>query len=400
MGLNKMIKNTNFIEIACHQKGKSGQSAVGDVFLSEKTDRDARRVCVLADGLGSGIKAHVLGMLTATMAMKFVSANIDMQKASEIIMSTLPVCSKRKIGYSTFTIMDIFDDNNVSLVEYENPPYVFLRNGEICKIDKNRLMISAPALDKREVAFSDFQAEVGDRIVFFSDGVSQSGIGTAEYPIGWEENNAAEFIKDVVCDDPKISARKLARTVVAEAVRNDRGKAKDDISCVVVYFRRPRNLLVMTGPPIDKNKDTEMANIISTFEGKKIICGGTTANIVARETDEKVHVDLTNFDADIPPVCTLKGLDLVTEGTITLSKTAEMLEKGIEPEGTTQNAAQRLLKYFMDTDIIHFVVGTKINDAHQDPNLPVELDIRRNLIRRIVGLLENKYMKETRLQFI
>ena len=158
--------------------------------------------------------------------------------------------------------------------------------------------------------------------------------------------------------------------------------------------------MVLTGPPINRARDTKMAAMISDFPGTKIICGGTTANIVARELGGKIEVDLTEFDPVIPPPSRMSGVDLVTEGTITLSKTAELLESGAEPEGLKGNAATRLLGHFLESDVIRFVVGTKINDAHQDPNLPAELDIRRNLIKRIVSLLETKHLKEASIQFI
>lgn len=396
----KPMSNGCFIEIGFFQQSKWNQDATGDVFLSNKTQGDDRTVCVLADGLGSGIKANVLATLTATMALKFVGADIDMERASEIIMSTLPVCSKRKIGYSTFTIMDIAENGEVKIMEYDNPASVLLEGTEIRNVSKTKLMIDTKNLGQRELFFSGFNASEGDRIVAFTDGVTQSGIGSEKYPLGWTEPNALSYVKDLVTEEPNISARNLARAVVNRAAENDHGRAKDDISCAVVYFRRPRELMVMTGPPVNQNRDEKMVAMIRDFTGRKVICGGTTANIVARGYGQKVEVDLSEIDPVIPPSSRIPGIDLVTEGTITLSRTAEMLEKGLYPENMKRNAATRLLEHFLESDIIRFIVGTKINEAHQDPNLPAELDIRRNLIKRIVGLLEARYMKEATIQFI
>ncbi len=392
--------DNRFIEIGHYQNGKWSQGSVGDVFLSRKTPGDDRTVCVLADGLGSGVKANVLATLTATMALKFVAADIDMRKSSEIIMSTLPVCSKRKIGYSTFTIMDIGADGTVKIMEYDNPPYILMRRGELGDVAKRSLEMETKHLGVRELRYSGFMADVGDRIVAFTDGVSQSGIGTKRFPLGWTDTAAKDFVRDVVARNPDISARNLARAVVAKAAANDGSRAQDDISCAVVYFREPRRLMVMTGPPISPARDRRMADTIRDFHGKKIISGGTTANIVARELGLKVSVDLSEIDPVIPPSSSMRGIDLVTEGTLTLSRTADLLEKGADPENMRRNAATRMLEHFLESDIIQFVVGTKINDAHQDPNLPAELDIRRNLIKRIVGLLESKYLKEASIQYI
>ena len=309
-----MKSDSYFIEIGNFQNGKWNQGVAGDVFLSHKTPGGNRTVCVLADGLGSGIKANVLGTLTATMAMKFVVADIDMRKSSEIIMSTLPVCSRRKIGYSTFTIMDIGADGAVKIMEYDNPPYILMRGENVREPAKQRLDIETKHLGIRELSYSGFTAREGDRIVAFTDGVTQSGIGTRRYPLGWTEQEANAYVRNLVEQEPDISARNLARAVVTRAAANDGSLAKDDITCAVVYFREPRSLMVLTGPPINKNKDSRMAAMIKDFPGRKIICGGTTANIVSRELGRSVEVDLSEIDPVIPPSSNLRGIDLVTEG--------------------------------------------------------------------------------------
>jgi len=187
---------------------------------------------------------------------------------------------------------------------------------------------------------------------------------------------------------------------VERAFRNDRNTAHDDMSCAVINFRRPRRALVVTGPPFNPEHDAQMARMVTDFSGTRIICGGTTANIIARELCRQITVDLHNLDPVIPPPSRMQGIDLITEGTITLSRAAEMLERGQAPESLKPNPAVQLARMLLDSDIIEFVVGTKINDAHQDPSLPVELDIRRNLVRRIVRLLNEKHMKSASMRFI
>lgn len=388
-----------FVEIGCHQNPKKGQTAPGDIFLSQKTV-DRRTVCVLADGLGSGIKAHVLGTLTATMALRFVTENIDMQKAAHIIMSTLPVCSERHIGYSTFTIVDIRPDGQVSIVEYDNPSSTLLRGARCVHHPRQLVTIQTTNLGNRTLRFSSFSAAADDRIVFFTDGISQSGVGTQAYPLGWSEEAASAYALEQTRANPNISARELARSMVGRATCNDAYAARDDISCAVVYFRKPRKLLVVTGPPFDAGKDRGLAALVRDFDGSTIICGGTTAQIVARELGVGVRVDLSCRDAHIPPFSVMPGVDLVTEGALTLSRTTELLAHNSDPEGMQTNAAVLLLKHFINSDSIRFVVGTRINEAHQDPSLPAELDIRRNLIRRLTSILKDSYMKETSIEFV
>ncbi len=389
-----------FIEVDFARQSKAGQGAPGDVFFSSRLADEGRIVCVLADGLGSGIKANVLATLTATMAMKYISSEMDIRQAAEIIMATLPACSQRKIGYSTFTIVDIRNDGTIRMVEHDNPPYVLLRGAEQAMVEKAILEINTANLGQRKLLYSCFDVQKGSRLIIYSDGVSQSGMGSRQMPLGWTNDRAVSFLAKRVQQCPDISARQLSKEAVAKALGNDRYVAKDDISCAVINFRSPRKLLVLTGPPVDPSRDKLMAEKIAVYDGKTAICGGTTANIVARELGREVKIDLGRFDPAVPPISTIEGVDLVTEGTLTMSKAADILEKGQSPEQMTSNAAVKLVDAFLQSDIIEFMVGTRINQAHQDPNLPVGLDIRQNLLRRISDLLNSKYMKDARLTFV
>jgi len=181
----------------------------------------------------------------------------------------------------------------------------------------------------------------------------------------------------------------------------DIGKPKDDISCGVVYFREPRDMLVLTGPPVHPESDTEIAGIFASFSGKKVVSGGTTANIISREMKREVKVNMKSYDNTMPPWSDMEGADMVTEGIITLGAVSQMLEQHVEIDAYSekQNAATRMMDMFLDSDRITFIVGTKINEAHQDPTMPVELEIRRNVIKRIASLLKEKYRKEIQIRY-
>jgi hypothetical protein len=402
-----------FVEVGFHQAKKAGQGAEGDVFLSRKTE-DGRIISVLSDGLGSGIKAGVLATLTATMALKFIAEEIPIRRAASIIMKTLPVCKVRRISYATFTIVDIDNSNAVKIIEYDNPPYVLVRDRTQIEPIKTNVEVTRSAgrrkrsgeelpdlVKKATMHYSEFDARPGDRLVFFSDGVPQSGMGTRAKPIGWGNPAVQSFILNLVAEHPGISARELARRIVSEAEANDAYQTKDDVTCGVVYFRRPRKLLVLTGPSVDKERDREMAETFLKFPGKRVVCGGTTANILARELGKTISVSLKDIDPHMPPASAMDGADLVTEGIITLSRVAELLERpSPAPERGRPSPAARIVDLLLDSDQIDFIIGTKINEAHQDPSMPVELEIRRNIVKRIAGLLEEKHLKETRLRFI
>ncbi|MDP4116867.1 MAG: SpoIIE family protein phosphatase [Bacteroidota bacterium] len=389
-----------FIESEFYQLYKNKQHVCGDVFLQHKIKDEDRIISVLSDGLGSGIKANVLATLTATMAINFISHSKGVRSTAETIMKTLPVCKVRKISYSTFTIVDIDKNGLTKIIEYDTPPFLLIRNNQLIQVKSTTIELKYHKNKEDVLIYSEFTAQMGDRIIFFSDGVSQAGMGTKQMPLGWGNESIACYVLNSIKNNNDISARDLAKEIAAKAHFNDGYKPKDDITAGVIYFRKPRKLMLLTGPPFSPLKDAYIAKEIDSFDGKKVICGGTTAKIVSRELNRAVRVDMSHMDDAVPPCCTMAGIDLITEGTYTLGKVMEILENDSYNSYTEDNGVSKLCNFLLNSDIICFVVGTRINQAHQDPNIPIELGIRRNLIKNITKLLEEKFLKEIVLQYL
>jgi hypothetical protein len=166
----------------------------------------------------------------------------------------------------------------------------------------------------------------------------------------------------------------------------------------VIYLRNPRRTLILTGPPFNSERDGEYANMVVNFKGKKVICGGTTSGIIARQLGREVTTDILSPCGDLPPVSDMKGVDLITEGILTLTRVAKYLAE--DKIKHLSDAASKLVDLLLNSDIIDFVVGTRINEAHQDPSLPIDLEIRRNIIKKIAGILEEKYLRKVNLMYI
>jgi hypothetical protein len=388
------------IEVEVNQKSHEAERICGDVFLSEKYKEESRLILVLSDGVGHGVKANVLATLTATMALNFTKEHKEVQTIAEIIMNTLPLDNKRKISYATFTIVDIDFNGKITILEYDNPTTLILRGNKIYKPKWERITLESEKNKGKELKTCSFEFKKEDRLVIASDGVIQSGLGTEKYPFGWGHENFQEFVKRLIYNNPGMSANKLSTKVVNMAYQNDNYYAKDDTSCCAVYFREPRKLLVCTGPPFEKDKDKELAGKVKNFEGKKIISGATTGDIIARELNLSIEDSFEFEDPDLPPVSYMHGVDLVTEGILTLSKVADILKKYNGNYILKKGPADQIVRLLKDSDKIHFIIGTRINEAHQDPNLPVELEIRRTVVKRIANTLEKKFLKEITLEYI
>ncbi|MFW5694801.1 MAG: SpoIIE family protein phosphatase [Alkalispirochaeta sp.] len=393
------------IEVGYAQRQKQGELAAGDTVRLRRIPAEERAIVVLSDGLGSGVKASVLSTLTATMALQYSSSDIEPSRVAGIIMRTLPECSVRKIRYATFTSVDVSASGRCGIVTYDNPgPYLVGQDG--CREFSLDEVDLGTAAGNRSTAYGGtVTLQLGEYLVLLSDGVTQSGMGTVGFPFGWGGDGVRRRLEELVKEVPGISARELSRRIVDQALQFDGGRPRDDISCAVVYLRHPRRALVATGPPMDPERDVEVAALLRDFPGRRIIAGGTTANLVARELEREIRVDLSAIDPEVPPTSHMEGIDLVTEGTITMSCVAKFLESEESadqlPRGRAKhNGATRLLSALLESDEIHLIVGTRINEAHQNPSVPVELEIRRNLMKRIARVLEERYLKRTQLQFI
>lgn len=393
--------NKNFyIEVNSQQRNHDGERICGDVFLYRYIKEEDRVISVLSDGMGHGVKANILATLTATMALSFTQEHKEVDRIAEIIMNTLPVCSDRKISYSTFTIIDIESSGRATILEYDNPSTVVLRGNQQFDPSWKKVILDKGKHAGKVLKTCSFMPQREDRIIFCSDGVSQSGMGSEDYPFGWERDNIASYAASLVTSEASISAMMLAGKIVTMAHKHDGYKARDDISCAAIYFRQPRKLLICTGPPYEKEKDKNLASKVDGFKDKVILCGGTTADIVARELNRKIIDELIFEDPELPPESFLEGIDLVTEGILTLQKVNEILKTYNNSVRLGKGPADKIVRLVMESDEIHFIIGTRINIAHQDPNLPVDLEIRRTVVKRIARLLEEKWLKKVSFEYI
>ena len=384
-----------FIDVACAQKKKYNQNAYGDYFTSLRFPNRNRIVAVLSDGLGSGIKANILACMTSTMLLKFLEKNSDIEKSCEIIMNSLPVCRVRGISYSTFSAIDCYESGKAKIVEEGNPDFIWIRNGEVLKPEYQ--IIESKDFKNRKMRVYNIKLEKYDRIIFCSDGATQVAMGTRVYPLGLERSGLIKIILSKLEQEPEISSKDLSEYLVRQIERIAPNKElKDDTSIVSLYCRDPRESLIFTGPPYHQDKDNYYAKTFIEFTGKKAIAGGTTANIISRELNIPVTTDVVTTRGKLPGLSNMEGVDLVTEGILTLTKTLEYLESG-KPE---EDAAKILMDFMLDSDCISFLVGAQMNKAHYDPNLPIEIEIRKNVIKQIAKVLEEKYLKKVNVQFV
>ncbi|MFI3263209.1 MAG: SpoIIE family protein phosphatase [Rikenellaceae bacterium] len=388
-----------FIELDSSQAYEAQQSVSGDVYLQKKYD--GRIVAVLSDGAGSGIKANVIASVISSMVINHVYSEESSLRVAKAAIETFARGDKSDdINQATFTIIDIKEDGKVKVIEFENPPTIFLRNNKIFNPPQKEEIVTLNTGKQLKINVIEFKSKVEDRIVVYSDGVIQSGFNTRRLPKGWGKEKLKDFILETLEEKPTISARSLSRKVISSAEKNDLYVVKNDTSCASVYFREPRSLMVCTGAPFDRKKDTFLAELVDTYKGEVIISGGTTSQIIARELKREVNVVMKRDPSGLPPVSTMDGATLITEGVMTLGKVRLLLETAVGTNFTGRGTDSRIVRMLLDHDVIEFYVGTSINSLHQHPDLPIELELRRNVIKDIARLLEYKFLKNVIVNYI
>lgn len=377
------------VDTAYRSLNKYGEELCGDKVLISRT-KDAT-VAVLADGLGSGVKANILSTLTSSIISTMLEEGATLVEAVETIAKTLPVCNVRKLAYSTFSVIKISDNGDVSLVEFDNPPCVFVRNGRV--IDLEDCSEIKECADKT-VKESHFTVHAGDVIALISDGIVYAGVGQA-LNFGWNWENVSSWLAKTTLKET--SAPRLAVSLSQAVNELYLGKPGDD--CTDLIFKiTPRCMVnLLSGPPVSKEDDSRLVHDFMTSPGKRIVCGGTSANIVSRVLNRKIETTIHYTDPDIPPTGKIDGINLVTEGVLTLSRTVEILKDYLSHEADSfyfhildePNGAAMLAKILLEecTDLKVFI-GRAINPAHQNPGLPADLGIKIKLIEELCGILQ------------
>ncbi len=371
------------IEVAVAQANKAGEELCGDVAEVRQGDST---IIVLSDGLGSGVKAHILSSLTAKMAATMLAGGLPIDEVIDCVARTLPVDEVRNLAYSTFSILRVEDDGQASLVEYDNPPVFCGRGDTLRLIDREKKEYSG-----RTVRESRFRLDDGDWLVMVSDGVLHAGIGGL-WNLGWGWERIADYLRRIASHEE--DAASLAGELEATTRKLYAGSPGDDVSIVAVKVRHPRLLTVLAGPPVSKADDEAVVNEFMESPGKRVVCGGTTGSMVAREIGHELRVNLSSLRSDAPPTGTMEGVDLVTEGILTLTKAAQVL-------GAEQSPRRHQLKYrgdgpsrladmLLEADEIRFLVGRAINPAHQSPDLPVSLALKSKVVEDLARILTDR----------
>lgn len=375
---------------------KSGEQLCGD-RIDVVTIDDNSTIIVLSDGLGSGVKANILSTLTAKIISTMASRGLSMEDCVATVAATLPVCSLRGLAYSTFTAIRILNNEKAEIFQYDNPRVMLLRDGENFEMPVTEINIDGKSIYRSEISLKD-----KDIFVAISDGTIHASAGkTLNYE--WDRKDIISYLQ-TLCH-VGFTAKTLATTLLNECKKLYNNKPGDDASACVIRIRKRQALNLVVGPPANRDDCERMMALFFSKEGKHVVCGGTTATIAADFLGKNVTPHSDSKDVGIPPTSHIEGVELVTEGMVTLNKVLDYAQDhlghdllyeqwGYQKDGAAQIA--RLL--FEEATDINFYVGTAVNPAHQNLDLPIHFKIKVNLINELSECLK-KMGKRIKVSF-
>ncbi len=381
------------LEFAKAGKNKDGESLCGDSFLSAR--RQGVLTAVLSDGMGSGVKANILSTLTSKILGTLLSSHVPLEKSIDTVAATLPVCSVRNMAYATFTALQAGEDFSLYLAEYDNPPAILLRKGKIFPIEGKKRLISGKEITESHIALQE-----DDILVLCSDGVTSAGLGKT-MPEGWGRQGLAEFLERWYRRDS--SASHIASMVVQTCEDLSLGAMDDDTTAVVFRLRRPQVVSIMIGPPEHPEMDEAVFRQFFSSPGLHAVCGGTTVQAAARFLTKPIVLLEDTATEKVPAISRVEGIDLATEGALTLSAVLSLGKLYAEGEclpwdlHDRQDGASRIAKLlFEDATHIHILAGQAINPAHTSQGIGVGFAEKLGMLQSLEQLL-SKAGKEVSL---
>ena len=358
-----------------------GEQLCGDHIEIAEQDENST-VIVLADGLGSGVKASILSTLTSRIISTMLAAGLPLEECVSTIAATLPVCSVRGVAYSTFTIIRLKNNRYAELIQYDNPQVILIREHKVSDYKKDELNI-----DGKKIYHSEIKLQEDDIFVVMSDGCPHAGIGIA-YNFGWSLKDIAEFMETL--SPVGYTAKTLSTILIDECNKLYDNRPGDDATACVIKIRKREPMNILFGPPANRADCDRMMSLFFSKSGKHIICGGTTSSIAANWLGKPLKASLVFEKGGVPPIAEIEGVDLVTEGVITVSKVLEYARDHLKSNekyehwSISKDGASRMCRLlFEEATDINFFVGRAINPAHQNPDLPINFSIKMNLVEEL-----------------
>ncbi len=214
-------KDKYLLRVGIAKKTKDKSVVSGDTYIKTKLD-DGKNLIALSDGMGSGPEARKSSKVAIKMLERLLKTGFEKDTSIKLINSTMCLNAKDDM-YATLdiAIFDLFT-GNMEIVKNGSCP-TFVKNNKDVQLIKS-LSLPAGIIDNIDLVTYDRDLEEGDIVVMCTDGVIDSN---SEY------NNKEMWVRDILSQIETDDVQKIADIILQEAVDNNLGKPKDDMTVIV-----------------------------------------------------------------------------------------------------------------------------------------------------------------------
>jgi hypothetical protein len=372
-----------YYEVITEQISKRIEHPSGDVI---DTERDkAATVHILCDGVGSGIKANVAATMCVARMKELLRSGFSLREAFASIVHTMEEARKKDLPIAFFTVTRVLSDGVAVILNYEMPEVLF-----VSKKYATHLKSIAQPFYEGIVSETNCMLYKGDGILLMSDGITQAGMGRG-LPNGWGIEGVSKFVNDQLRNGVEI--KNLPIAVINEAKKKWQNQNEDDLSISLIHCRKGIIVNIFTGPPVNSETDDDVVNQFLANDGLKIVCGATTAKIVARYLGKELEIDPTFNSMISPPNYEIDGIDLVTEGAVTLNQLYNIWGEDLE-KLEKDNPVSILYALLTVADRVNLFLGKSKNPAGEDISFKQNGILNRD---KIIPLLIQKFQQYNKI---
>lgn len=370
-------------DIFPHQIPKTPGGVCGDVVECFRAPEAAWVVC--ADGMGSGARANISANFCASLLKGHLLAGWSLRDAFRSAAAAMDASRRPGLPYAAFSVARLSPAGRATVLTYDAPPPL-----RLSPVGAESLPVRRLDGVEGVAGEADCRLGPGEALVLVSDGVTEAGRGAGLHG-GWGVAGLCRFLSDAVVRG--VPPAELSGAVCARADELCGAGPRDDTTTVVCRVRRGIVLNILTGPPADSARDRGVVERFLGMAGHRVVSGGTTASIVARVTGREPRLLPRAPRAVDPPAWALDGVDLVTEGAVTMNQAHNIMdvppERRITPSGVSE-----LCALMENADRVNFIVGTAANTASNDVRFQQQHILPRTVI---IPLLRERLERGGRL---
>ena len=365
------------VETLAAARPRHADQPSGDIWACFR--EPAGTTLILCDGLGHGIRAHVAATLCLTRLTGLLKAGYSLRRAVERVADSIEAARGQDSSYAAFAVLRILNDGDATVLAFDMPGAVLLSPGHAAVLPGRPL-----TGERATLVEMNCHLVPGEGVLLTSDGVTQAGLGRG-LRLGWTIDGVAGAADQFLAGGGR--ADRLPERLLQQADRLCRGEPGDDTTAVVAACRVGRTLNIFTGPPSDRAHDRAVVDRFMDEDGWKVVCGGTTASIVSTRTGRPIRVEQSE-SLVAPPRHFIDGIDLVTEGAVTLNQVYNLLDTDPDLIGE-ESGVSELLRLVQAADRVNLFVGGSTNPASSHILFKQQGILQRPaIIPLIVGKLE------------